>query len=80
MALIWIIVIILLLIVEAMTVNLTTIWFVISGIISLILSFFVDNYLIQFGIFITIGTLLFIITRPILKKIIKERKDINKEN
>ena len=71
----WLIIIILLVIVEAITVNLTTIWFVVSGLFALIISFFNNNFLIQFAVFTIIGILLLITTRPILKKIIKEHKE-----
>ena len=64
----WLIIIILLVIVEAITVNLTTIWFVVSGLFALIISFFNNNFLIQFAVFTIIGILLLITTRPILKK------------
>lgn len=65
---IWIAIVILLTIVEVMTVNLTTIWFVASGILSLAISFISDNFILQVGIFCIVGILLLITTRPILKK------------
>ena len=71
----WLIIIILLIIVEVMTINLTTIWFVISGLFALLLSFFTDNFLIQFSVFTIGGIILLIVTRPILKNIIKENKE-----
>ena len=73
MTYIWIIVIILLAIVEALTTNLTTIWFVASGFITLLMSFLIDNYLIQIGLFFILGLILFITTRPVIKKMINER-------
>lgn len=68
----WLTIVILLAVVELMTVNLTTIWFVISGLISLILSFFIDSFLIQFFLFTIGGVVLLITTRPVLKKIFKQ--------
>ncbi len=65
---IWIAIIILLTIVEVMTVNLTTIWFVASGILALIVSFITDNFILQVGVFCIVGILLLITTRPILTK------------
>ena len=67
----WLMVIILLALVEVMTINLTTIWFVISGIVALILSFFIDSFIIQFSVFVILGVILLITTKPILKKFIK---------
>ncbi|MBP3461868.1 MAG: NfeD family protein [Bacilli bacterium] len=75
MAYMWLIIIILLIIVEVMTINLTTIWFVISGLFALLLSFFTDNFFIQFFVFTIGGIVLLIVTRPILKNIIKEKKE-----
>ena len=71
----WLIIIILLVIVEALTINLTTIWFVVSGIFALLISFFTDNFLIQFSVFTILGILLLITTRPILKKFISEKSE-----
>ena len=72
--LVWLIIIILLALIEIITINLTTIWFVISGIIALIVSLFVDNYMIQFGTFVILGVILLITTKPFLTKFIKAYK------
>lgn len=72
---IWIAIIILLAIVEVMTVNLTTIWFVASGLIALALSFVTDNFLLQVGVFSLLGIVLLITTRPILTKWLHGKKE-----
>lgn len=72
---IWLAVVILLAIAEFMTVNLITIWYVISGIVTIIVSFFITDFYIQFGIFTVLGTLLLITTRPSLKKILKLKNE-----
>ena len=72
---VWLAVIIILIIIECMTVGLTTIWFVASGIIALFVSFFTDSYLIQFAIFVILGVLLLVTTRPILVKKIKPKTE-----
>ena len=64
---IWLAIIILLAIAEAMTINLVTIWYVASGIVALILSFFIDNFTIQFAVFTLLGTFLLITTRQFLQ-------------
>jgi len=71
---IWITIIVLLVIVEALTVNLTTIWFVASGIVALIMSFFIEDFVIQFAVFTILGLFLIITTRPMIKKILKTSK------
>ena len=72
---VWLAFIIILTVIECTTVNLTTIWFVVSGLVALIISFFTDNYLIQFGVFVILGIILLVTTRPILKKVIKTKNE-----
>lgn len=64
----WLIIVILLAIIEFATVNLVSIWFVISGILSLLASLFTDSFFIQFGIFVIGGIFLLLLTKPLLKK------------
>ena len=71
---VWLIIVILLTLIEITTINLTTIWFVASGILALIVSLFVDNYILQFGIFVIVGVILLITTKPFLTKFIKQCK------
>lgn len=71
---IWLIIIIALAFIEAITVNLVTIWFIASALLSLVISFFDVPFIWQFGIFVLVGTLLMITTRPILKKWMKPKE------
>ncbi len=73
MILYWLAIIVLLTIIEAFTINLTTIWYIISGILALIISIFVDSFLIQFAIFVIVGTLLLMTTRKTLMKLFKNK-------
>lgn len=78
---IWLGLIITLTLIELLTTNLVTIWYVLSAFISLILSMFIDNYIIEFSVFVIIGTvLLFTIRDYFIKKINQKRKEtiINK--
>ena len=70
---VWLTIVVLLTIVEAMTVNLTTIWFVISGLVAIGLSFVTDIFLIQFGVFVCLGIVLLIVTKPFVKKFLDSR-------
>ena len=74
---IWLVIIIVLGIIEAMTVNLVSIWFIISGLFALITSFIFDNFLIQFAIFVVLGVLLLITTRDILEKKLVSKEKTN---
>lgn len=75
MSYLWVLIIILLALAEVTTVNLTTIWFVASGLVSLILSFFIDNFLIQLGVFVILGIILLITTESKLQALVNERRE-----
>ena len=63
---------------EAITINLVSIWFVISALCSLILSFFWDNFTIQFAIFVLLGIVLMLLTKkPLEQKLIKQKEKTN---
>lgn len=64
----WLVIVILLTIIEASTVNLVSIWFIASGIVSLFVSLFCDIFLVQFGIFVILGIILLLLTRNTLIK------------
>ncbi len=70
---IWIGIVIFLTLIEIMTVNLTTIWYVISAIVALILTNFTDSYMIQVGTFAILGTILLLLTKPFIKKFLKNK-------
>ena len=71
----WLILVIILGIIEALTANLVTIWFVASGLLAMVTSFIFDSFLIQFAIFVVLGVILMISTRRILEeKLIKKEK------
>ncbi|MDD3340869.1 MAG: NfeD family protein [Bacilli bacterium] len=65
---IWLGIVILLALMEVMTVNLTTIWFVISGFAALLLSLVIDNFLLQFAVFVILGIVLLSQTKGVLEK------------
>ena len=65
---IWLAIILVLSFIEVSTTNLTTIWFVVSGIIALILSFFTSNDVVLWSEFVLVGVILLITTKPFLQK------------
>ena len=69
----WLIIIIILTIVEASTVNLVSIWFIASAIVSLILSFIYDSLFLEIGTFVILGIILMILTKPLLDKYVKSK-------
>ena len=70
---VWLIIIIVLSFFEAATVNLVSIWFIVSGLISLIISFFEIPFWIQFAVFVIVGILLMLITKPLIKRFVKPK-------
>lgn len=64
----WLVLVIVLTVIELATTNLLSVWFVISGIVTLILSFFIDNVAIVSTVFAVLGIILLFTTRPLLKK------------
>ena len=64
--LVWLILIILLTILEVGTINLVSVWFIASAFVSLILSFFIHSFAIEFAVFVVLGLILMLLTRPIL--------------
>lgn len=72
---IWLAIVILLTIVEIMTTNLTTVWFVVSALVALFASFIIKNFIIQFAIFVVLGIVLLITSRPILTKFLNKNKE-----
>lgn len=75
MSYLWVLIIILLAIAEITTINLTTIWFVASGLVALVLSFFIDNFLIQLGVFVVLGIFLLITTKSKLQALVNEHRE-----
>ena len=71
----WLILVVILSILEALTVNLVSIWFVISGIITMILSFIISDSAILSSIFVILGILFMIITRPVVKRLRNKSND-----
>ncbi len=68
MWILWLVVIVLLVFLEVSTINLVCVWFILSGLVSLILSFFIESFYILFAVFVLLGLVLMVLTRPILVK------------
>ena len=74
---IWLTIAVILAIIEMSTVNLVSIWFIISSIIAMITSLFIDSIVIQVAIFVLVGTLLIILTKDAIKKILPNKTKTN---
>ena len=74
----WLLIIVFLGLLEAFTINFVSIWFVISGIIALIISFFSNNFFLQFASFVILGIVLLLFTRmPLEKKLLGKKEKTN---
>lgn len=72
----WLILVIILSIVEILTVGLVSIWFVVSGIVVMILSFIISDSAVLGTIFILLGIILLILSRPIVKRLNKGSNEV----
>lgn len=73
MWIVWLTTIFILTVIEASTVSLVSIWFIASAFVSLLLSFIFDSFMLQFAVFVILGIILMITTRPILNKWLKPK-------
>ena len=71
---IWLALLVMLIIAEAATVQLTTIWFAGGALVSLLLAAFgVDNIIIQIIAFLAVSLISLIATRPLVKKYVNKK-------
>ena len=71
----WLGIVLVLGVVEAMTANLVCIWFILSGLVSLVLSFYVNNFIIELLVFILLGIILLVLTKKKLEeKLVRKEK------
>ena len=61
---------------EGVTYQLISIWFVFGAMGGLITSLFTENYMIQFAVFIAVSILMLAVLRPISMKLVK-KQDFN---
>ena len=74
---IWLMIAVVLAIIEMLTVNLVSIWYIISSIFAMIISLLTDNINIQVTVFVLGGTILLILTKDAIKKILPEKIKTN---
>ena len=70
----WLAIILLLSFVEVATVNLVTIWFIASALVSLLLAFLNVNFIVQFAVFVILGVILLLTTRKFLVGLLNKNK------
>jgi membrane protein implicated in regulation of membrane protease activity len=70
----WLVTAIVLAIIEAATINLVTIWFIVSALVSLVLAFLGVPEIVQVAVFVILGIVLLLFTRKPLEKLLKKTK------
>lgn len=73
-AVFWIVLAIFLGVIEAITVNLATIWFALGAVVAFVISLFCDSILVQVAVFTVVSVVAVIATRPIAKKLLGDKK------
>lgn len=71
---IWLGLIIVLTLLENASKDYVAIWFAFSAVISFILSIFIDNYIIQFLVFVILGSILLLTIRDKTSKLVNNKK------
>ncbi|MBR1731607.1 MAG: NfeD family protein [Ruminococcus sp.] len=72
---VWVIFAVFMLICEALTTQLVSIWFVLGGIAAAITCIFTDSLLIQTLVFVLVSLISLIATRPLVKKFVNNKKE-----
>lgn len=67
----WLVALVLLLVLEAATVGLVSIWFAAGALCALILSFFTGNIWIQFAAFLVVSFLCLLVVRPLARRFVE---------
>lgn len=61
-------------VIESFTVGFFVFWFGIGALITLVVSLFFDNFILQVAVFIVSSSLLLVLTKPLVKKFVKDIK------
>lgn len=75
MGVIWLILVFVFVIIELLTVNLTTIWASIGALAAFITTYFTDNINIQLCVFFLVTIITLLLTRKFVQKIVNKKKE-----
>lgn len=71
---IWLVITVICIVIEAVTLSLTTIWFAISAFLMIFIAFTPIPFVAQLTIFVVVALVLLVFTRPIVKKKLDQKK------
>ena len=74
-AFIWLIIIIVLSLLEIVTSQLVSIWFVLAAVVALIVSLFCSSVIVQILVFVVSTLILLICTRPLIRRVMSFKKE-----
>lgn len=72
---VWLIVIVVMCVIEAITVQLVSIWFVIGAVFALIVSLVTDSITAQVAVFVLVALITLVATRPFIKRMLNFKKE-----
>lgn len=73
-SILWLITLIALLVLEAATVGLVSLWFALGSLAALITSFFVHNIWVQFGVFLVVSLVSLLVIRPLARRYVTPKQ------
>ncbi len=68
MTIFWFVLFLVALVVELLTVGLVCIWFALGALCAMLVSYFIDNLIVQIVVFIVVSVISLILTKPLIKK------------
>lgn len=63
-------------VIESFTVGFLVFWFGVGALLALVSSFFIENIILQSAIFVISSSILIVLTKPLVKKFIKNTKTV----
>ena len=73
MGLLWVLAVVVFLVMESLTYQMVSIWFILGAIAGIIVYFLGGGFFVQFSVFIAVSLLLLILLRPIAMKMLKNQ-------
>ena len=73
MGLLWVLAVVVFLVMESLTYQMVSIWFIFGAIAGIIVHFLGGGFFVQFSVFIAVSLLLLILFRPIAMKMLKNQ-------
>lgn len=73
MGLLWVLAVVVFLVMESLTYQMVSIWFILGAIAGIIVYFLGGGFFVQFSVFIAVSLLLLILFRPIAMKMLKNQ-------